>query len=84
MTETSTSIDIKLRQLADKYAETLKQRMDKRVEEMEADDNSHYLIQQNTSDLANGHIFGECHYDACVQCPDKLCTVETFGILYHR
>ncbi len=46
MTETPTSIDIKLRQLADKYAETLKQRMGKRVEEMEADDNSHYLIYQ--------------------------------------
>ena len=46
MTEALTSIDTKLRQLADKYADTLKQRMDKRVEEMEADDNSHYLIYQ--------------------------------------
>lgn len=43
---TEISANEKLRQLADRYAETLKQRIDKRVEEMESDDDSHYLIYQ--------------------------------------
>jgi len=38
--------DIKktIRKLADKYAKELKKKSDERIEEMEADDNSHYLI----------------------------------------
>ena len=46
MTETAPDIESRIRALANKYADTLKQRMDKRVEEMEEDDNSHYLIYQ--------------------------------------
>jgi len=46
MSNNVTSVEIKIRELADKYAKNLKDRMDKRVEEMEADDNSHYLIYQ--------------------------------------
>jgi len=38
------SIDNEIRRIADKYADNLKTRIDQRVEEMEADDNSHYLI----------------------------------------
>lgn len=38
------SIDDEIRRLADNYAANLKARIDNRVEEMEADDNSHYLI----------------------------------------
>ena len=38
------SIDNEIRRIADKYADNLKARIDQRVEEMEADDNSHYLI----------------------------------------
>ena len=38
------SIDEDILQLANKYAENLKARVDKRVAEMEEDDNSHYLI----------------------------------------
>ncbi len=40
------SIDKEVRRLADKYAENLKVRVDQRLEEMESDDNSHYLIYQ--------------------------------------
>ncbi len=40
------SIDNEIRRLADKYANNLKARVDQRVEEMEADDNSHYLVYQ--------------------------------------
>ena len=36
----------KIRNLANQYAERLKQRIDERIEEMEDDDNSHYLIYQ--------------------------------------
>lgn len=39
-------IEDKIRQLASVYAENLKAKVDARVEEMEADDNSHYLIYQ--------------------------------------
>ena len=46
MSAVEPTIEIKIKELADKYAATLKQRMDKRVEEMEEDDNSHYLIYQ--------------------------------------
>jgi type II restriction enzyme len=38
------SIDNEIRRIADKYAGNLKTRIDQRVEEMKADDNSHYLI----------------------------------------
>lgn len=38
------TIESHIRSLADKYAETLKQRVDERVAEMNDDDNSHYLI----------------------------------------
>ena len=38
------SIDNEIRRIADEYAANLKARVDQRVEEMEADDNSHYLI----------------------------------------
>ena len=38
------SIDDEIRRLAANYAANLKARIDKRVEEMEADDDSHYLI----------------------------------------
>lgn len=46
MSNNSISIFVKISQLADKYADNLKTRVDQRVEEMEADDNSHYLIYQ--------------------------------------
>ena len=36
----------KIRSLANEYAERLKRRIDERVQEMEDDDNSHYLIYQ--------------------------------------
>ncbi len=39
-------INDEIRQIADKYAANLKARVDQRVEEMESDDNSHYLIYQ--------------------------------------
>lgn len=39
-------IEDEIRRLADKYADNLKARVDQRVAEMEADDNSHYLIYQ--------------------------------------
>ena len=38
------SIDNEIRRIADEYAANLKARVDQRVEEMEADDNSYYLI----------------------------------------
>ena len=40
------TIEEKIRHLADTYATNLKAKVDARVEEMEADDNSHYLIYQ--------------------------------------
>jgi len=40
------SIENEIRRLADKYANNLKARVDQRVQEMESDDNSHYLIYQ--------------------------------------
>lgn len=40
------AIEQEIRRLADKYADNLKERVDQRVEEMEADDNSHYMIYQ--------------------------------------
>ena len=40
------TIEEKIRHLADTYAKNLKAKVDARVEEMEADDNSHYLIYQ--------------------------------------
>ncbi len=39
-------IETEIRQLAAKYAATLKQRMDTRVKEMDDDDKSHFLIYQ--------------------------------------
>ena len=39
-------IEQEIRRLADKYADNLKARVDERVEEMEADDNSHYMVYQ--------------------------------------
>ena len=44
--ETEISTADKIRNLANRYAERLKQRVDERIEEMEDDDNSHYLIYQ--------------------------------------
>lgn len=41
-----TSIEIELRDLAKRYADELKSKMDGRTVEMEADDTSHYLIYQ--------------------------------------
>lgn len=38
------TIESKIAELAKRYADNLKSRVDERVEEMEADDNSHYLI----------------------------------------
>ena len=38
------SIDNEIRRIADEYAANLKARVDQRIEEMEADDNSYYLI----------------------------------------
>ena len=38
------SIDDEIRRLADKYADNLKTHVEQRIKEMEADDNSHYLI----------------------------------------
>lgn len=38
------SIEKKIRELADKYADNLKARVEERVAEMDGDDNSHYLI----------------------------------------
>ncbi len=38
------SIENEIRRIADKYADNLKIRVEQRVEEMEADDNSHFLI----------------------------------------
>lgn len=40
------NIQSKIRELSDKYSATLKMQMDKRVKEMDGDDNSHYLIYQ--------------------------------------
>ncbi len=40
------SVEIQIRDLASRYAATLKQRMSDRVKEMEADDKSHFLIYQ--------------------------------------
>jgi hypothetical protein len=40
------NIEQKIRELATRYAEELRQRMDARVEEMKDDDRSHYLIYQ--------------------------------------
>ena len=40
------AIEDTIRTLSDKYASSLKERVDQRVEEMENDDNSHYLIYQ--------------------------------------
>ena len=37
-------IEEKIRDLADKYAKTLQDKIDERVIEMQDDDNSHYLI----------------------------------------
>ncbi|MGA7832287.1 MAG: ApaLI family restriction endonuclease [Terracidiphilus sp.] len=37
-------VELEIRELAEKYAKELKVRMQDRVDEMEADDNSHYLI----------------------------------------
>ncbi|MCY4197574.1 MAG: ApaLI family restriction endonuclease [Rhodobacteraceae bacterium] len=39
-------IEQEIRRLAASYADTLKARVDQRVEEMNADDNSHYMIYQ--------------------------------------
>ena len=44
MVENPTSIEDKLRQLADRYSENLATRVNARVDEMKADDRSHYLI----------------------------------------
>ena len=44
MCETPAPIEEKLRQLADRYSENLASRVDARIEEMRADDKSHYLI----------------------------------------
>ena len=44
MYETPAPIEEKLRQLADRYSENLASRVDARIEEMRADDKSHYLI----------------------------------------
>ena len=38
------SIEAEIRRLADRYANSLQERVDQRVREMEVDDNSHYLI----------------------------------------
>jgi len=40
------TVQLQIRALAAKYAQTLQQRMDARVEEMKTDDRSHYLIYQ--------------------------------------
>ena len=40
----SVTIKEKIRQLASEYAERLKERIDQRVEEMESDDKSHFLV----------------------------------------
>lgn len=40
------TIEEELRALADKYAKVLKEKIDARVEEMESDDHSHYLVYQ--------------------------------------
>jgi len=40
------TIEEELRALADKYAKALKDKIDARVEEMESDDHSHYLVYQ--------------------------------------
>jgi hypothetical protein len=40
------TMQLQIRALAAKYAQTLQQRMDARVEEMKTDDRSHYLIYQ--------------------------------------
>jgi len=40
------NIEQQIRDLATKYAENLKNKVDARVEEMKSDDNSHYLIYQ--------------------------------------
>ena len=40
------TIEEEIRELADKYAKGLKEKTDARVEEMDNDDNSHYLIYQ--------------------------------------
>ena len=44
MYETPAPIEEKLRQLADRYSENLASRVGARIEEMRADDKSHYLI----------------------------------------
>jgi len=41
---TSITIEEKIRKLAAEYAERLKERIDQRVEEMEGDDKSHFLV----------------------------------------
>ena len=41
---TSITIEEKIRRLAAEYAERLKERIDQRVEEMEGDDKSHFLV----------------------------------------
>ena len=38
------SVDESIKRLADAYATRLKQQVDLRIEEMKADDNSHYLL----------------------------------------
>lgn len=52
-----TSIENQLKELAKKYSENLKSKMDNRMKEMEEDDKSHYLIYQVLGITNNeGHL----------------------------
>lgn len=76
-----------IRQLAQKYAATLKQRMDARVSEMDDDDESHVLIyqairmQESLETLYNG-VGGEYHFgDAAGNYVKDRTGVNLHGIL---
>ena len=82
------SIEQKIKELAKKYSDNLKSKIDKRVNEMKADDKSHYLIYQvlGISDK-EGHLIdlyqnkGRFLYKyagSFLEEATKLCFLETF------
>ena len=82
------SIEQKIKELAKKYSDNLKSKIDKRVNEMKADDKSHYLIYQvlGISDK-EGHLIDLYHNKgrflykyagSFLEEATNLCFLETF------
>jgi type II restriction enzyme len=83
------NIKDKIKELAKKYSDNLKSKIDNRMEEMQADDKSHYLIYQvlGISDK-EGHLIdlyqnkGRFLYKyagSFLEEATKLCFLETFS-----